>query len=81
MDKAKVFWSGRSQAVRLPKEFRFDSDEVRIRRHGRSIILEPIAQDWAWLDAMAGPLDGDFVDATGEQVAEQSRPTLETLFE
>jgi antitoxin VapB len=32
METAKIFWSGRSQAVRLPKEFRFDSDEVRIRR-------------------------------------------------
>jgi antitoxin VapB len=81
MDKAKVFWSGRSQAVRLPKEFRFDSDEVRIRRHGHSIILEPIAQDWAWLDEVAGPLDKDFVDSTTEHVDEQSRPTLDTLFE
>ena len=34
MDVAKVFWSGRSQAVRLPKTFRFDTDQVRIRRHG-----------------------------------------------
>ena len=35
METAKVFWSGRSQAVRLPKTFRFESEEVRIRRHGR----------------------------------------------
>jgi len=34
MNKAKIFWSGRSQAVRLPKEFRFETDEVSIRRHG-----------------------------------------------
>ena len=45
MATAKVFWSGRSQAVRLPREFRFDTDEVRIRRHGDSVILEPIAND------------------------------------
>ena len=43
METAKIFWSGRSQAVRLPKEFRFDTDEVRIRRHGSGVILEPIA--------------------------------------
>ncbi len=38
METAKVFWSGRSQAVRLPKAFRFDTDEVRVRRHGVAII-------------------------------------------
>ena len=43
METAKLFWSGRSQAIRLPKEFRFDGDEVRIRRHGSGVILEPIA--------------------------------------
>ena len=47
MEIAKVFWSGRSQAVRLPKEFRVEGDEVRIRRHGAAVILEPIATDWA----------------------------------
>ncbi|MGH7049616.1 MAG: antitoxin, partial [Acetobacteraceae bacterium] len=41
MDTARVFWSGRSQAVRLPKAFRFESETVRIRRHGRAVILEP----------------------------------------
>ena len=39
---ARVFWSGRSQAVRLPKEFRFDVDEVSIRREGNHVILEPL---------------------------------------
>lgn len=38
---AKVFWSGRSQAVRLPKEFRVDDDELKITRVGRAIVLEP----------------------------------------
>ncbi|WP_082524103.1 MULTISPECIES: AbrB/MazE/SpoVT family DNA-binding domain-containing protein [unclassified Methylobacterium] len=38
-DIAKVFWSGRSQAVRLPKEFRFDAAAVRIRREGDAVIL------------------------------------------
>jgi antitoxin VapB len=56
MQKAKLFWSGRSQAVRLPKEFRFEGTEVRIRRHGNKVILEPIADDWAWLDALPGKL-------------------------
>lgn len=38
--RAKVFWSGRSQAVRLPKEFRFDTDTVFVRRDGDALILE-----------------------------------------
>ena len=80
MDTAKLFWSGRSQAVRLPKEFRFDADEVRIRRHGNAVILEPVAHDWAWLDALVGPLDADFVEAATEQPAPQERPDLDTLF-
>ena len=37
---AKLFWSGRSQAVRLPKEFRMTGDEVRIRKQGAAVILE-----------------------------------------
>jgi antitoxin VapB len=40
--RAKVFWSGRSQAVRLPKQFRFEGKEVRIRKEGDRVILEPI---------------------------------------
>lgn len=77
MGIAKVFWSGRSQAVRLPKEFRFDTDEVHIRRHGCAIILEPVAQDWGWLDALMGSLDDDFVRAATEQPAGEERPELE----
>ncbi|WP_214472252.1 type II toxin-antitoxin system VapB family antitoxin [Mesorhizobium sp. dw_380] len=67
MDKAKVFWSGRSQAVRLPKEYRFEAGEVSIRRQGRTVILEPLAQDWDWLDRLVGPLDDDFVEAVLER--------------
>jgi antitoxin VapB len=79
MDNAKVFWSGRSQAVRLPKEFRFDTDEVRIRKHGNAVILEPITTDWAWLDVLES-LDADFIAATQEPLTEQARPALEKLF-
>ncbi len=42
MATAKFFRNGRSQAVRLPKEFRFEGEEVSIRREGRSVILEPL---------------------------------------
>ena len=80
MDTAKVFWSGRSQAVRLPKGYRFQGQEVRIRKHGNSVILEPIAGDWAWLDAIVGKLDQDFVRAVNERPEPQERPELDELF-
>ena len=80
MDTAKIFWSGRSQAVRLPKSFRFEGSEVHIRRHGSAVILEPVAEDWGWLDALAGRLDDDFVRAVNEQPEPQERPGLDEAF-
>ena len=79
MDTAKVFWAGRSQAVRLPKQFRFAHDEVRIRRHGQAVILEPIATDWAWLDTLIGPVDADFEATVAQGLPEQQRPELDVF--
>ena len=42
---AKLFRNGRSQAVRLPREFRFEGDEVRIRQVGDAVVLEPRITD------------------------------------
>jgi antitoxin VapB len=42
--RAKLFRNGRSQAVRLPKDFRFPGDEVLIRKEGDTVILEPITR-------------------------------------
>jgi antitoxin VapB len=70
--KAKVFWSGRSQAVRIPKEFRFDTDEVTIRREGNTLVLrpakEPVNKDWAWLKNLSGKVDADFEAAALEEM-------------
>lgn len=81
MEKAKLFWSGRSQAVRLPKGFRFSGSEVRIRRHGAGVILEPIAENWDWLDALSEKLDEDFQKAAEEHQGQQERPELDELFD
>lgn len=81
MDTAKVFWSGRSQAVRLPKAFRFKSKAVRVRRHGKAVILEPLAEDWRWLDSLVDELDADFVRAAAEQPSAQNRPELDELLQ
>ena len=80
MARAKVFWSGRSQAVRLPKEFRFSGDEVRIRRQGNRVILEPIGEDWSWLEQSRQAVDPDFVEGALEKQDEQQRPALDDLF-
>ncbi len=80
MDTAKVFWSGRSQAVRLPRAFRVDGREVRIRRRGRTIVLEPVPESWEWLDALAGGVEEDFVSAVREQPTVSERPELDKVF-
>lgn len=79
MDTAKLFWTRRSQAVRLPKTFRFEGKEVHIRRQGDAMILEPIALDWSWLDAVIGQLDKDAAEAARERPGPQERPTLDEM--
>lgn len=51
---ARLFMHGRSQAVRLPKEFRLPGDRVRVRHVGSGVLLEPIASD---VDAWFAELD------------------------
>jgi antitoxin VapB len=80
MRTAKLFWLGRSQAVRLPREYRFPGDKVRIRRRGNSVILEAIVEDWSWLDEIAGTFDDDFVQAVQEKPGQQDRPALHKAF-
>ncbi|MDR2990523.1 MAG: type II toxin-antitoxin system VapB family antitoxin [Burkholderiaceae bacterium] len=59
---AKVFMNGRSQAVRLPKEFRFDTDEVTVERQGEGVVLRPRhrtrEQWWAQLQKVLGQFEG-----------------------
>ena len=49
MQTARIFLNGRSQAVRLPKEFRFSEDEVLIKRVGDSVVLLPKSKAWSTL--------------------------------
>jgi antitoxin VapB len=59
MKKAKLFKNGHSQAVRLPKEFRFDGDEVFIKRSGNAVVLIPINHSW---DSLISSLDEFSID-------------------
>jgi antitoxin VapB len=64
---AKLFTHGRSQAVRLPKDFRFDGKEVRVTKIGDKVILEPMqktAMPWALID---GTGDNPFMPEEREQ--------------
>jgi antitoxin VapB len=54
---AKLFKHGRSQAVRLPKEFRMAGTEVRVRRLGRGVLLEPLEYDRAAVAAIFAEID------------------------
>ncbi|MGA3210466.1 MAG: type II toxin-antitoxin system VapB family antitoxin [Terriglobales bacterium] len=60
---AKLFLNGSSQAVRLPREFRFPGDRVRIRHIGAGVLLEPISADPAeWLARLKEiPADPSFM--------------------
>ena len=57
--RARVFQTGRSQAVRLPKEFRFDGDTVLIRREGVAVVLEPDGWPDDYVQSFAG-IPADF---------------------
>ena len=63
---ARIFMNGRSQAVRLPREFRFDTDKVAIRREGRNVILSPPYADWDDYLRNAPRVGEDFVAAMDE---------------
>lgn len=73
MTLARVFQSGNSQAVRLPKEFRFDVDEVEIFRRGDEIVLRAITPNGAAVfDALAS-LPADFKEQGREDSPPQER--------
>ena len=66
--------NGGSQAVRLPKEFRFDTDRVAIRRQGDSVILSPVYEDWDDYLENAPSVGADFVAAVAEARNSFPRP-------
>jgi len=72
MPTAKLFQNGRSQVVRLPKEFRLPGKEVKISKQGNKIILEPIESSWEqWFEAM-NQFSDDFM-ADGRNQPEQAQ--------
>lgn len=75
VDTAKLFTNGRSQAVRLPKDYRFEGNEVMVTRLGAAVVLLPKNHDWNVLfDSLSG-FSGDFMSGR-EQPPMQERDTF-----
>ena len=72
----KVFENGRSQAVRLPKECRFDEEEVAINKIGDIVILVPISHKWdGFIRALDMFSDDFFSEGRGDEIP-QKRESL-----
>lgn len=69
---AKVFMNGRSQAIRLPKEFRFDTDEVYIKKVGDEVIITALEPGWDEFFDLPSAFDDDFM-ADREDLPPQER--------
>ncbi|NTW82405.1 MAG: AbrB/MazE/SpoVT family DNA-binding domain-containing protein [Chlorobiaceae bacterium] len=75
MDTARIFPSGRSQAVRLPKEYRFKGKEVVIKHFGNGVLLIPIDKSWSMLEAALQEFEPGFI-MEREQREEQEREEI-----
>jgi antitoxin VapB len=73
MKTTKVFKSGNSQAVRIPKEFQLKGDEVEIRRRGDMLILRPKSRSWASLVDSLTKFTEDFLADGRKQPPVQKR--------
>jgi antitoxin VapB len=75
MQTAKLFKNGRSQAVRLPKEFRFKGDRVFIKKVGSSVVLIPYHKPWQALFESLDQFSDDFMESREQPVPqERERP-------
>jgi len=73
---AKLFANGKSQAVRLPKEFRFEGDEVIIKRVGNAVMLLPLRHSAKALKQILEGLDPDFKIVRDQPRRQQKRRAL-----
>ena len=76
MSTAKVFKSGNSQTVRLPKEFQFDTREVEIFRRGDEVVLRSRVRTMADVVSILSRLSPDFMEDGRDQCPAQVREEL-----
>ena len=70
---AKLFMNGGSQAVRLPKEYRFDGDEVLVGRIGNMVTLAPVDDPWSKIFAALDETTDDFMAEPISDLPAQTR--------
>jgi len=75
MKTAKLFKNGDSQAVRLPKEFRFSGSEVLIKHAGSAVVLLPKSRSWDTLLSSLEHFSDDYMNDR-EQPGQQTRESL-----
>ncbi len=73
METAKLFMNGRSQAVRLPKGFRFEGEEVFVKKVGNAVVLLPQRHSWEALYGSLGSFSEDFMEGRGQPADKQER--------
>lgn len=71
--KTRLFMSGNSQAVRIPREFRLDGDEVEIQQRGNTLVIRPKKLSWAPLMDSLKKFTADFMAEGRGQPAVQKR--------
>lgn len=76
MDTAKPFMSGRSQAVRLPKTYRFEGTGVDIKRIGNGVALLPVQDSWMLLFDALDQFSGDYMADREQPQQQQKREDL-----
>jgi len=77
MKTAKLFKNGQSQAVRLPKEFRFEGAEVFIKRAGDAVVLFPTSKSWDSLLQSLEKFPQDFMTSREQPSEAEERDALE----
>jgi antitoxin VapB len=76
MKTAKLFKNGESQAVRLPKEFRFEGTEVFIKRVGNAVVLLPANRSWDSLMSSLDQFPPDFMESREQPTRPDDRKGL-----
>ncbi len=76
METAKLFQNGQSQAVRLPKKYRFSGDKVLIKRVGNAVVLLPYEDSWETLFESLEQFSDDFMSEKRQQPKQQERKSI-----
>ena len=84
MTFAQISTSSGQVTITLPEGFQVEGTQVSVRRRGNSLILEPIADNWQWLQGIAGQLDSDVLESaqaanSPDQFGQASQPDLDII--